>query len=123
MPASRPVLPNARYDSGRSGLFDPHQAMADVTQLELDHLGALHGIDPLQHVGVVLLASHPLHGLLEAAFIDDKGIRVGVVHYADHPDALLKRREFGKERGPASREPAPCPSDPVFTVDEPVCHN
>ena len=106
-----------------SGLFDPHQAMADVTQLELDHLRSLHGIYPLQHIGVVLLAPHPLHGLLEAALIDDKGIRVGVVHYADHPDALLKLREFGKERGPAGCEPTPCPSDAVFTVDEPVCHN
>ncbi len=97
--------------------------MADVTQLDLDHLGALHGIDSLQHVGAVLLAPHPLHGLLEAAFVDDKGIRVGVVHYADHPDALLKLREFAKERGATGCQPAPCPSDPVFTANEPVCHN
>lgn len=96
--------------------------MADVAQLELDYLGSLHGIYPLQHVGVVLFAPHPLHRLFEAAFIDDKGIRVVVVRYADHPDALLKLREFCEERGAASCEPAYCPSDPVFTLDEPVCH-
>ena len=71
--------------------------MALPAKLQLDHLGSRHGIDPGQHLGAVALAVHPLHGLLEAAFVDDEGVCVGILDDADHPDALLKLGKLRKE--------------------------
>ena len=99
----------------KGSLFDPHQTVALPAELQLDNLGAGHGIDPGQHLGAVAFAVHPLHGLLEAAFVDDEGICVGILDDADHPDALLKLRKFRKEGGHFSRQGAEL-------ADNAVCH-
>ncbi|WOX47019.1 hypothetical protein R2B70_12360 [Aeromonas sp. XH] len=102
--------PAQRYGA----LFDTQLSIADATQIELDYLRGLNIIDSQQYLGI---ADHPLHGFIEAIYIDEKSIGKTAGSDTDRSNSLLKCREFGKELSNFCRKPEPRLHDHVATVD------